>query len=154
MEHILVRGDIQMVEAWGRGMPLILKNAPDVKFREISHIFIASFDRPSFVEDEEIADNGIGTTKETIKERPKKDRRTIKETTEETTEETTNKELRTAEKLVIEIIEANPVITQKELAVQMGLTEDGVYYHIKKLKAKGVLKHTGATKAGRWEIMK
>ena len=122
---------IQMVEAWGRGMPLILKNAPNVNFREISHIFIASFDRPSFVVEEETGG-----------------------TTEETTEETTNKELRAAEKLILEIVAANPVITQKELAVQMGLTEDGVYYHIKKLKAKGVLKHTGATKAGRWETLK
>jgi predicted HTH transcriptional regulator len=41
---------IQMVEAWGRGMPLILENEPNAKFREIAKIFIASFDRPSFVE--------------------------------------------------------------------------------------------------------
>jgi ATP-dependent DNA helicase RecG len=67
---------IQMVEAWGRGMPLILKNAPNVKFREISHIFIASFDRPSFLEEVESIDKGVGTTKE----KPKKSQRTIKET--------------------------------------------------------------------------
>ena len=43
---------IQMVEAWGRGMPLILKNEPTVKFRVVAKLFIASFNRPSFVEDE------------------------------------------------------------------------------------------------------
>ena len=35
----------------------------------------------------------------------------------------------------------------------MGLTEDGIYYQIKKLKAKGVLKRIGATKAGRWVVI-
>ena len=35
-----------MVEAWGRGMPLILKNAPDVVFRETGNLSIVSFNRP------------------------------------------------------------------------------------------------------------
>ena len=49
---------IQMVEAWGRGMPLILENEPDAKFWEIAKIFIASFDRPSFVQEEgEVGDS-------------------------------------------------------------------------------------------------
>ena len=42
---------IRMVEAWGRGIPLILENEPGVKFREIAKIFIAGFGRPSFVEE-------------------------------------------------------------------------------------------------------
>ena len=42
---------IRMVEAWGRGMPLILENEPDAKFREVAKIFIASFGRPSFVQE-------------------------------------------------------------------------------------------------------
>ena len=44
---------IQMVEAWGRGMPLILKNEPTVQFQEIAKIFITSFERPSFAEEAE-----------------------------------------------------------------------------------------------------
>jgi len=46
---------IQMVEAWGRGMPLILQNEPSAKFKVIAKIFIASFDRPSFVEEISLA---------------------------------------------------------------------------------------------------
>ena len=46
---------IHMVEAWGRGMPLILKNEPSAKFKEVAKLFIASFDRPSFKEDEIVA---------------------------------------------------------------------------------------------------
>ena len=44
---------IQMVEAWGRGVPLILKNEPNAKFQEVAKVFIASFDRPSFTEEEQ-----------------------------------------------------------------------------------------------------
>ena len=43
---------IQMVEAWGRGVPLILKNEPSAKFQEVAKVFIASFDRPSFTDEE------------------------------------------------------------------------------------------------------
>jgi len=46
---------IRMVEAWGRGMPLILENEPGAKFREVANIFIASFGRPSFVEEVALA---------------------------------------------------------------------------------------------------
>jgi ATP-dependent DNA helicase RecG len=41
---------IQMVEAWGRGMPLILSNEPSVQFRVVAKLFIASFERPSFTD--------------------------------------------------------------------------------------------------------
>ena len=44
---------IRMVEAWGRGMPLILENEPDAKFREIAKVFIAIFGRPSHAKDSE-----------------------------------------------------------------------------------------------------
>ena len=41
---------IQMVEAWGRGMPLILENEPEANFQVIAKIFIASFGRQSYTE--------------------------------------------------------------------------------------------------------
>jgi hypothetical protein len=63
-------------------MPLILKNAPNVKFREISNIFIASFDRPSFAE----------------MQRPSKMAPALSKKSQGTTEETTIKERRPAEK--------------------------------------------------------
>ena len=61
---------IDMVEAWGRDMPLMLENAPDVAFREVVGLFIASFARPEVV----------ATTPETTPE--------IALTTPETTPET------------------------------------------------------------------
>jgi predicted HTH transcriptional regulator len=39
------------------------------------------------------------------------------------------------------------------MAEQIGLTKDGIYYQIKKLKAKGVLNRVGSTKTGRWVVL-
>ena len=52
------------------------------------------------------------------------------------------------------IIKGNPKITGKELASRCGITEDGVAYHIKKLKASGKIKRKGgARNGGEWEVM-
>jgi ATP-dependent DNA helicase RecG len=66
---------IEMVEAWGRGMPLILANAPDVAFREIARLFVASFERPSAAL-KTTPETTKQTTKETTKETHKKHQRT------------------------------------------------------------------------------
>lgn len=107
---------IQMVEAWGRGMPLIWKNEPTVQFQEIAKIFITSFDRPSF-----------------------------KEKVERATQETTQEK-------ILACIKADPEITRKQIAAKVGLTADGIKYHLTKLTKSGAIRHVGSTKAGRWEV--
>src|SRR5664279_5374088 len=57
---------IHMVEGWGRGMPLILENAPSVEFKQIAGLFIASFERPSFLEE------ATQETVDTTTEKPRK----------------------------------------------------------------------------------
>ena len=115
---------IEMVEAWGRGMPLILKYAPDVVFREIGNLFIVSFNRPSFLEQE-----GEGEA-------------AAQETTQETTQEK-----------ILAGLRAEPTLTRKLLAQRLGISEDGVKYHLNKLKAAGRIRHVGPTKGGRWEVV-
>lgn len=63
----------------------------------------------------------------------------------ETTQKTTQK--------IIEAIANKSDITQKELAAVIGITEDGVKYHITRLREKGVLKRIGPDKGGYWEIV-
>ena len=43
---------------------------------------------------------------------------------------------------------------QKELAQSIGITLDGIKYHIKNMTKQGVIKHEGSTKAGKWIIIK
>ena len=63
-----------------------------------------------------------------------------------TTEKTTEK--------ILSLIAENPSVTTEELAKMCGLTPDGVYYHTKRLREKGVLIREGGRKEGSWIIVK
>ena len=62
-----------------------------------------------------------------------------------TTEKTTEK--------ILSLIAENPRLTTEELARLCGLTPDGVYYHTKRLREKGVLIREGGRKEGSWIIV-
>ena len=64
-----------------------------------------------------------------------------------TTQETTQERILVA-------IQAKPKITQKELAQFIGLTLNGIKYHIKNMTKLGIIKHEGSTKSGKWIIIK
>jgi len=57
-----------------------------------------------------------------------------------------------AEKAIVSMIESNPSVTQKEMAVQLNLSEVGIRYHTDKLKTKGILQRIGGKKSGCWEV--
>ena len=75
---------------------------------------------------------------------------TTEKTTERTTEKTTEK---SAESIILREMRSNPYITQKQLAAKCGLTEDGVYYVVSKLRKSGVVKRVGGRKLGYWEVL-
>jgi len=51
------------------------------------------------------------------------------------------------------LIAANPSISRAQLAVEVGITADGVKYHLDKLRKEGVIKRVGPDKGGYWEIV-
>jgi ATP-dependent DNA helicase RecG len=122
---------IEMVEAWGRGMPLILANAPDVAFREIARLFVASFERPSAA---------VEATPETGLEPP------------ENTKETPKKHPKNTKELLLQALQAQPGLTVKALALVMQLSEAGVRHHLRVLQANQQLRHVGPTKGGHWQV--
>lgn len=67
--------------------------------------------------------------------------------TQETTQETTPEK-------ILDLIQKTPTITRKGLAVEVGITEDGIKYHLNKMRKMGVLRHVGPTKGGHWEVVK
>ncbi|MEI6209790.1 MAG: ATP-binding protein [Desulfuromonadales bacterium] len=120
---------IHMVEGWGRGMPLILENAPSVQFRQIAGLFIASFERPSFLEE--------GT----------------QETVDKTVEKTVEKlDLTGKEKALCALVRQDPDITQKNMAIKLDISERGVRYLTDKLQKQQILQRVGGKKAGRWVL--
>lgn len=70
----------------------------------------------------------------------------ILETTQETTQKTTQEK-------ILDLIKKNPSITQDQMAKVLGMTRDGISYHIKLLKEKGIIARDGATKNGTWKIL-
>ncbi|WP_317193528.1 winged helix-turn-helix domain-containing protein [Capnocytophaga genosp. AHN8471] len=59
----------------------------------------------------------------------------------------------TQEKILV-TIQAKLEITQKELAQFIGITLDGIKYHIKNMTKSGIIKHEGSTKSAKWIIIK
>jgi ATP-dependent DNA helicase RecG len=53
----------------------------------------------------------------------------------------------TQERVLI-LLKANPSITRRQLAESVGLSENGVNYHLNRLKSGGFIRHVGSTKAG------
>jgi ATP-dependent DNA helicase RecG len=60
----------------------------------------------------------------------------------------------TAQSQLVTLILANPEISQQELAVALGLTRDGIRYHLNKMKRAGAVRHVGSARSGRWEVLK
>jgi ATP-dependent DNA helicase RecG len=48
----------------------------------------------------------------------------------------------------------NPQISQEKIAEIIGITEDGVFWNIKKLRSKGLIERIGADKGGYWKVIK
>ena len=64
-----------------------------------------------------------------------------------TTQETTQ------ERIVACLIDS-PTLTRRALASNIGITEDGIKYHLAKLTKAKLIRHLGPTKTGHWEILK
>ena len=75
----------------------------------------------------------------------------VDETTNETTNKTTNKLSPEAQK-VYDAIKNDSHITAEKLAELLGLTPDGIRYHIKNLRKADLIKHEGGKKGGYWII--
>jgi ATP-dependent DNA helicase RecG len=60
----------------------------------------------------------------------------------------------TTQEKILTLLRDTPSMTRKQLAGRIGRSEDGVKYHLTKLKKEGYIRHVGPTRAGRWEVLK
>ncbi len=74
-------------------------------------------------------------------------------TTQKTTQKTAPTTKKTVRDQILDHLRAEPTLTRKSLAERVGLTPDGVKYHLDKLRAAGVLRRVGSARAGRWEVL-
>ena len=79
---------------------------------------------------------------------------TLQTTTKTTTQTTTQIPISSATRQVLDLLKAEPLLSGDNAAKRLGLTRDGLYYHVKILRKAVGLRHTGGTKRGRWEVEK
>lgn len=77
----------------------------------------------------------------------------IRGTTQKTPAATTQKPAETTTQKMLVLISSDSRITRKRLADQLGLTSDGVKYHLRRLRQAGKLRRIGPDKGGFWEIV-
>ena len=102
-----------------------------------------------FTDRADVARHSTGTTQEAIgttQENPQEPRGTTQETAQEGRG--------AVRRRIVALLRAEPEITRRVLAERVGITADGVKYHLTRLRAAGVIRHVCATKAGRWEVLK
>ena len=114
-----------MIEAWGRGIERILEAC-----------------RSAETPEPELRCESSGMWVEFLFPKSR-----VSEATQETTQETTQER-------ILALLRSEPSTTRVELARRIGLTPDGVKYHLAKLKSAGTIRHVGPTKSGYWEILK
>ncbi len=132
---------IEMVEGWGRGMPLILENAPSVEFRQVAGLFIASFARPSFsLNDEEITRKTTGTT-ENAKETPQNPLKPLK---------TPQRHLKD---VLLTQLSEQPGLSMAALAELNQTSLDSIRHHLLALQSAGRIRHLGPSRGGYWEVL-
>jgi len=54
---------------------------------------------------------------------------------------------------IVTMIKENPNISKDDLAKNLGITPDGIRYHIRILTREHKLKWVGSSKGGHWEIV-
>jgi ATP-dependent DNA helicase RecG len=71
-----------------------------------------------------------------------------------TTQKTTQKTTQNMSERIIELLKQEPTYSRAELAyILKDITEDGVKYHLDKLKKSGRIKRIGSDRSGHWEIL-
>ncbi|MBO5412901.1 MAG: Fic family protein [Clostridia bacterium] len=94
--------------------------------------------------------NNAGNSNEFIEFMLKMISETVSNLLETTTQEITQE---TTQEKILKLIKNNPSITQVEMSKKLGITRDGISYHIKILKDNGIIEREGSTKKGSWRII-
>ena len=74
-------------------------------------------------------------------------------TTQKTTQKSSGTTRKSARDRIMDCLKAEPGLTRTALAERVGLSPDGVKYHLQNLKAAGVIRRVGSDRAGYWEVL-
>ena len=130
---------MKIIEKWGTGIPKILRECreyglPEPKLVDFDGDFRANmYRRAAMTEAQEIV---------------RDDASAIWETTQTPKEDLTDND-----KDILKMIQYDPSLTQKQIALELGWTVSRVKYYLNKMKRLGIIKRVGSSHNGYWELM-
>ncbi len=133
---------MNLIEAWGSGIPKLLKAMREYGLAEPEFINLEIGFRVNLYR---FAAENLLTNRATNQE-------TDQETDQEmTTDQETNQEIDPSNReIILREIQKNSAITQQQLEKATGLSRSGVRYIMQQLQAEGLLRRVGSTKKGQW----
>ena len=141
-----------IIEKWGTGLPRIFARCARAGVPEPRVVVGGStvsivFPRPGSAtqETESTTQETLKTTQEIVAP--------AQETTQETNS-TTPETGASATQKVLDALGRNPTLTLAELSKELGMTRDGVKYHVNLLKKNVGLRHEGPTQNGPLDVAK
>ncbi|MFH0927381.1 MAG: RNA-binding domain-containing protein [Candidatus Micrarchaeota archaeon] len=123
---------VDLIERWGRGIPMILEKEPDTVFEEVGQQFSTEFRRKKVPEKvpETSGVKGLKSAEKVPEKVPKKYQE------------------------ILEAILEEPGISKEVIAGQLHLPLSTVRSRLRKLTTEGLIKHVGPKKGGHWEVKK
>ena len=137
---------MKIIEKWGTGIPRILRECVDYGLPEPQLI---DFD----------GDFRVNMYRKQKKESTLETTQTIENPTQSLGSPTQSPiqsadfQFTEKDKEILKVIQQNPELTQREIALELGWTVDIVKYYLNKMKKMQVIKRIGSRHKGHWEIL-
>ncbi len=162
---------MKIIEKWGTGIPRILRECieyglPEPQLIDFDGDFRVNMyrkqEKASSAETTQTMENPTQSSAETTQtmENPTQSSaettQTIENPTQSLTETTQTIDFQFTEKdkEVLKVIQQNPELTQREMALELGWSVDRVKYYLNKMKKLQVIKRVGSSHKGHWEILR
>ena len=123
---------MKIIEKWGTGIPRILRECKEYGLK-----------KPELIDFD-------GDFRVNMYRREEKSKTT--QTTTQITTQTTIK-LTKNDHEILQVIQNNPALSQKEIAMELGWTVDRVKYFLNKMKKQEAIRRIGSSHKGYWELL-
>ncbi len=129
------------IESWGRGIERMLESCrreklPEPTIQVEPHEILIKF----WFSDDYLNKSMV---------RPSTRRASRSDTAQETTQEIR----KTTQEKILALLRESPELTRSALAIQIGITTNGVKYHLDNLRKANRIRRVGSTKKGHWKVI-
>ena len=131
---------MKIIEKWGTGIPRILRECKEYGLK-----------KPELID----FDGDFRVNMYRREEKSKTTQTTTQTTTQITTQITTQTTIKLTKNdhEILEVIQNNPALSQKEIAMELGWTVDRVKYYLNKMKKQEAIRRIGSSHKGYWELL-